>query len=125
MSEYEDDDVDQEVDVDQEDDAGDAPSIAERSARVTLVNGESFTVVVRNRDYLSWDMTAVRKKWDAQAQPFLFTNFLAYSAAKREGLFTGTFDGREDSSWWNAVDDVEQKKAAVPVRPTRPAAARD
>jgi hypothetical protein len=121
------DDVDgDQADVDDvvDDDEADAPAITGQEIGVTMVNGDHFVVKVRNRDYIAWDMTAPRKKWDAQRQPFLFGTFLAYSAAKREGLFAGTFDGREDGSWINSVDDVDQR-VAKRVPPTRPAAAHD
>jgi hypothetical protein len=111
---------DQVDDVDDDAAAGDAPTIHGMRVDVTMNDGRQFTVYVQNRDYIAWDMTAPRRKWNAQTQPFLFGNFLAYSAAKRNELFGGTFDGRESESWINSVADVTQHTAA-PVPPTRPA----
>lgn len=119
-------DVDQVDDVDGDqvdDDDSDAPKITGKVIGVTLLDGRQFSVTVRNRDYLAWDMTAPRRKWNAQQQPFVFGNFLAWSAAKRDGLFDGTFDGREPGSWWNSVDDIDQSAQAAAIPPTRPAVA--
>lgn len=104
-------------------DDGDAPMITGKVIGVTMIDGRQFSVTVRNRDYLDWDLIAPRRKWQGQAQPFIFGNFLAWSAARREGQFDGTFDGREPGSWWNAVADIDQSATATTVPPTRPAAA--
>lgn len=84
--------------------------------RVVLNDGARFTVRVMNRDYLTWDMTAPAKKWDSSAQKMLFMNFLAWSAARREGLFPGPFDRTEDS-WWELCADIDPEENAA--RPTQ------
>jgi hypothetical protein len=44
-------------------------------------------VKLQQRDYIAWDKTAARHKWgSAQDSPFIFQTFVAFAAAKRDGL---------------------------------------
>jgi hypothetical protein len=112
------DDVDQVVD---DDVPADAPRIHGQIIHVTIRDGagvREFDVHVTNRDYLAWDMTGPKRGWDMRKQLFLFQNFIAWSAAKRDGQFDGPFD-RADTSWWELVVDVDARNVARPVPPTR------
>lgn len=79
-----------------------------------------------NRDLVAWDRGPA-KKYDREKQGFIFANFLAYNAARREGLYEGTFDG--PGGWLDVADTVSplvladpEEAAAAEVRPTRTAA---
>lgn len=96
---------------------------------VVLEDGRDFVVKTGNRDRIAWDRTAPRKSWSAEKQPFIFANFLAWNAARREGHFEGTFDG--PGGWLDAADDLtpvrladDELAAEAEVRPTPPAAPR-
>ena len=97
---------------------------------VVLDDGRDFVVKTGNRDRIAWDRTAPRKNWTTEKHPFIFGNFLAWSAARREGLYDGTFDG--PGGWLDVADDLTPVRLADPeaaaeaaeVRPTRPAAPR-
>lgn len=73
---------------------------------VTLTGGRTFTVRISNQDYIAWDKTAPKHKWGAyDTVPFRFATFLAFNAARREGLYTGTHAQFEDE-----VDGVERRE---------------
>jgi hypothetical protein len=59
---------------------------------VVLADGRDLQVRIDNRDFVHWDMTAPRQKWGtASTAPFLFQTFIAWSALKREDLYSGGF----------------------------------
>lgn len=95
---------------------------------VVLEDGRDFVVKTTNRDRIAWDRTAPRKQWKADTQPFIFANFLAWSAARREGHFDGNFDGAD--GWLDAAEDLTPVRLAdadgedAGVRPTQPTAPR-
>ena len=97
---------------------------------VILEDGRDFVVKTGNRDRIAWDRTAPRKGWKADTQPFYFANFLAWSAARREELFDGTFDG--PGGWLEVADELtpvrladdDAAAEAAEVRPTPPTAPR-
>lgn len=61
---------------------------------VFLDDGTSFTVQALNPDLIRWDRQAAKLGWPtAQAAPFLWMTFLAWSAARREGAIPA------DLSW--------------------------
>lgn len=109
----------------------DAPAAEEvtlpgQRTRVILADGRSFVVRVSNRDYVAFDLTRARHRWPAgQEAPFLFASFLAWSAARRAGLFDGTFDGR--GGFTEVCEDVSplEQEDDDAARPTRRAAADD
>jgi hypothetical protein len=85
--------------------------------RATLSDGSSFVVRITNRERLAWDRTAPRKKWGTvQEVPFLASTFMAYCAAKREGLTALTFDQFSDVC--EDLEDLEEDESDV-ARPTR------
>ena len=54
---------------------------------IRLDTGEVFEVQALNPDLIRWDRTAAQRHWPAgSVAPFLWMTFLAWSAAKREGL---------------------------------------
>jgi hypothetical protein len=93
---------------------------------VQLEDGRDFVVKTGNRDRIAWDRTAPRKQWKADSQPFIFANFLAWSAARREGHFDGPFDGA--AGWLDVADEItpvrvaDAEDQAAEVRPTQPTA---
>lgn len=93
---------------------------------VVLDDGPDFVVKTGNRDLVAWDRGPA-KKYDRARQGFIFANFLAYSAARREGLYEGTFDG--PGGFLDVADTVSplvladpEEAAAAEARPTRTAA---
>lgn len=92
---------------------------------VVLDAGPDFVVRTGNRDLVAWDR-GPGKKYDRAKQAFIFANFLAYNAARREGLFEGTFDG--PGGFLDVADTVSPLVLADPdaagaaVRPTPTAA---
>ncbi len=101
--------------------ADEAPAPAEATlaghrVHVVLEDGPDYTVRVDNRDFIRWDKTAPRQKWDAKAQPFLFQAFLAWSASRRQGLTDLDFDTFTDRA--TECADVKDE-AEDEARPTR------
>lgn len=73
-----------------------------RRAEVTMGDGSKFTVRITNHCYIAWDKTAPRKKWGAMADvPYLAATFMAWTAAKRQGLTELGWD-----AWQEAVADI-------------------
>jgi hypothetical protein len=96
---------------------------------VVLTDGSQFVVRRTNRDLIAWDRRRMHVKYGpAGDSPFVFAAFLAWSAAHREELFTGPFDG--PGGFLDAADDLsplvlagdEDGEADGQARPTRPAA---
>lgn len=85
--------------------------------RVVLEDGSSWTVCADNRDFLRWDKTAPRQKWDARAQPFLFQTFLAWAASRRAGLTSLDFGPFGDVCL--EANDVKAEADDDTARPTR------
>jgi len=107
-------DVATETTDDDTEEPGPAQTLSRATIRVELEGLEPFTVPVDNRDYVAWDLSARREGWGGgQEQPFLFQTFLAYSAAKRAGRWSGTFAG------FRGVCVLAAMEAAEPARPTR------
>lgn len=96
----------------------DRPRLPGRVMRITTMDGEVHEVRVLNRDRVAWDKTRGKKKWEpATDAPFLAGNFLAFCAAQREGVFTGTFDAFVD--WAGDVEDVTGEEDELGADPTR------
>lgn len=83
---------------------------------VVLDDGAEWTVRADNRDFLRWDKTAPRHKWDARTQPFLLQTFLAWAASRRQGLTELSFDAFGDVCL--EARDVKDE-ADDEARPTR------
>lgn len=92
--------------------------------RVTFVDGHEIVVRVLNPDYLRWDLSRGKRGWPAGSEaPFLFATFLAWSAAKREGVIA---DMTYESFTEQCVDVTpirqdEEKDPGDVIRPTLPA----
>jgi hypothetical protein len=68
-------------------------SVKATHSHVTLDDGTEFVVRTGlSKDLIAWDRTVARK-YDRTTQVFIFVAFLAWNAARREGFYTGTFDG--------------------------------
>lgn len=65
---------------------------------VTMLDGNTYTVKVGNPDRVRWDMTRSKHNWPSAGDaPFLMTTFMAWSALKREGLYSGTWEQFSDT----------------------------
>jgi hypothetical protein len=91
-------------------------SLALPSFRVTLPDTDAFEVQTSNADLVRWDMTSAKHKWPTYKDaPFLWTTFLAWTAARRQKL--------TDLSWeeWSdrvvQVESIGDDDAAVPTVP--------
>src|SRR4051812_10078915 len=71
---------------------------------IVLDDGSEFVVRTGGtKDLVAWDRTCARK-YDRKKQLFIFTPFLAWNAARREGFYTGTFDG--PGGFLDSTDDL-------------------
>lgn len=70
-----------------------------------------------NRDAVRWDRARGQKGWPAGSDaPLLWLTFLAWAAAKRQGLFAGSYEDFEAQ----AIDvGTEQPQDAAEPDPTR------
>lgn len=88
---------------------------------ITADDDSTYVVRIRQADYVAWDKTSLRHKWGSSADsPFLFSSFLAYNAAKREGHVP---DGQSFDAFCDQVldvhpfrDDTEEDGEARPTR---------
>lgn len=98
-----------------------------RRIRWTDTTGDVQELRVTNRELVAWDKTAPRHKWGhATEVPFLARSFLAWAAARRDGLTTLTFDQ------WNGeeyviedIEDEDGEEDGDDARPTPRAAGAD
>lgn len=84
--------------------------------RVHLVDrDEPLDVTPINPDLVRYDMTAQKHQWGGGDQrPILFTTFIAWAAAKREGLYAGSWDD------WSERDCLNvEPLGATDVDPTQ------
>jgi hypothetical protein len=93
--------------------------VPQNRVRIHMSDGSNYEVRILNRDRVLWDKTAPRKKWGAaQDVPFLASTFLAWAAARREGLTALNFDAFCDQA--DDVEDVKEDDDDI-ARPTRKA----
>lgn len=83
-------------------------------------DGPPLEVTTANPDLVRWDMTRAKPqhKWPSMEEaPMLWATFVAWAAAKRLGLYDGTWDK------WSLEDavSVEMRDDDEPVDPTKPA----
>lgn len=68
-------------------------------------DGDSVIVRRTNRDLIDWDRRRMHVKYGpASEAPFIFAAFLAWNAARREGLYTGAFDA--PGGFLDVTDDI-------------------
>lgn len=112
------DDTTEAHDVDQ--DQGERTLPGQRS-QITWPDGSTVVVRVLQPDYIRWDLSRGKRNWPlGQDAPFLFMSFLTWSAARREGVYDGTWE-----QFSEAVADVSALEADAEagdvIRPTPPA----
>jgi hypothetical protein len=106
------------------------PGEAATHNHVVLDDGSEFVVRVGNRDLIAWDRSSASKRYDRDRQTFVFANFLAWNAARREGFFADPFDAaggfldraEEVTPLRLADDDGSADGEYGAARPTRTAA---
>jgi hypothetical protein len=68
----------------------DKPTLSAPLLSIVQEGGAEFTVQATNRDLVMYEREAARRKWPTpQVAPFTWLTFLAWSAARREGLIAG------------------------------------
>src|SRR4051812_28947777 len=88
-------------------------------SHVVLDDGTEFVVRTGlSKDLIAWDRTVARK-YDRTTQVFIFVAFLAWHAARREGLYPGTFDG--PGGFLDSTDEINPVRLAD--EPEQPAGA--
>jgi hypothetical protein len=91
-------------------------------AQITMDDGQVYLVRITNREYVAWDKTAPRKKWgSAKEVPFLASTFMAWAAARREGVPPGLLSFEVFQERAEEVKDQEQEEEDI-ARPTQRAA---
>lgn len=96
-------------------------SLPGQRTQITLNDGTTLVVRVLNPDYLRWDLSRGKKGWPSgQEAPFLFATFLAWSAAKREGAYEGTYEAFAEAATDVTPLDTDAEAGDV-IRPTLPA----
>lgn len=72
-------------------------TIRVQQADVTLVGGEQLHLDIINPDMVRWDMTAPTHRWPSMKEaPMLWATFVTWAAAKRSGVYPGTFEDWRD-----------------------------
>lgn len=89
--------------------------------RIDYADGTDLVVRVLNPDYLRWDLSRQKRGWPVGPEaPFLFATFLAWSAAKREGHFAGSYEEfTEQAIDITPIKQDEDQDAGDVIRPTR------
>lgn len=82
-------------------------------------DGEPYRVTAHSRDILTWEKAGKGRSLGELAQnPSLGAFYgLAYFAARRQGLFTGTLAEFEQQVDLEPLDDEEDEEAPDPTRP--------
>lgn len=88
---------------------------------VTLADGRVFEVQTANPDYVRMDLTFSKEKWPTMTEggPFLALTFLAWSAAKRLGLYDGKWEDWSNTDCLQVVDE-ETDEDVDPTQPKAP-----
>lgn len=87
--------------------------------RVVLLDGSDYVVRTIQADRVRYDLTAPKHKWpEGTSAPFLWFTFLAWSAAKRSGQTTLTFEAFYEQVVSAVALDNDPDEDDV--RPTRP-----
>lgn len=82
--------------------------------RVTLADSTTHDIEPSNPDMVRFDMTATKHRWpNGQEAPFLWLTFLAWSAMKRAGLYTDTWEAFSESDCLN-IDNLDEDEDADP-----------
>lgn len=98
-------------------------ALSRKTFRVELDDGTVFEVTSRNSDQLAYEDTRLRRKWPMITEGGIqrWHTFLAWSAARRESLYTDSYEKFTDA----AVDveslDDDDDGAGAAVDPTPPA----
>lgn len=96
-------------------------SVSTSRFRITPLEGDPYVVRCRQTDFIAWDKTAPRMQWGTSRDvPFLFSSFIAWNAARREGMFPGSFDAFCDSV--SDLDPLRDDDEDDTARPTQRAA---
>lgn len=67
-----------------------APKLTTPKLRIVTKDGDEHFIQALNTDMCEWDRQRARNNWPkTEDAPFPWMNFLAWHAAKREGLFNG------------------------------------
>ena len=95
-----------------------------------MADGRQLLVQAVNADQLAWDRTAAKHGWPAaQAAPLTWATFVAWSAARREGLIDGMtwddFSEREAQAVQTIQGDQDDDPAGPGMDPTLPVPAGD
>jgi hypothetical protein len=84
---------------------------------IVLADGTGFTARVTNREYVLWDKTARQHKWgSATESPFTFASFIAWAAARRDGLYEPSFETFQKEAEQVLAVDGDEDDAARPTR---------
>ena len=89
-----------------------------QTATVHLPDGKSLEVTVRNPDMVRWDMTAAKHKWPGMEDaPVLWSTFVTWRAAVREGQYAGTWEDWSNRDCLQVDMEVETDDDADPTQP--------
>lgn len=83
---------------------------------ITPVDGEPYVVTTTIRDQVNYSDAAGKRKWRGVSDdPLLFQNYLAFSAARRTGRHTGTWDQFLDTVAEVELDEEDDEDPTAPA----------
>lgn len=93
-------------------------ALSRKSFAVELDDGTRLEVTSINKDQIAYERTRARHKWPMITEGGVsqWWTFLAWAAAKRTGVFTGTYEQFEDQAV--DVDCTDDDDTGEPVDPT-------
>jgi hypothetical protein len=96
-------------------------ALSRKSFRVELADGTVFDVQSVNADQLAYEDTRMRRKWPMITEGGIqrWHTFLAWSAARRAGVYTDPYEKFTDDAV--DVESTDDDDAGEPVDPTPPA----
>jgi hypothetical protein len=95
-------------------------ALSRKNFRVVLEDGTAFDVQSVNADQLSYEDTRLRRKWPMITEGGIqrWHTFLAWSAARRSGLYTEPYERFVEAAV--DVESTDDDDAGEPVDPTQP-----
>jgi hypothetical protein len=96
-------------------------ALSRKTFRVVLEDGTTFDVESVNRDQLAYEDTRAVRKWPLITEGGIqrWHTFLAWSAARRAGVYTDKYEQFIDAAV--DVESLDDDTAGEPVDPTQPA----
>lgn len=92
-------------------------SLVRQRITVVLADDRELELLSANPDLVRWDITRQKHGWGSMEDaPMLWATFVAWAAAKRTGVYEGTWDTWANQDCLSVDFDVEGLEEVDPTR---------